>query len=199
MDKAESLLLAAEQVMRILARHRVEAVVIGAVAMAAHHYVRFTHDIDLGVNADIPTLHALVKSFRAEGFVAELREPDGQDPLGGVIDITGSFGLLQIISFADRFPAVIEDALQATTVAIRPGSPLKLVPLPQLVALKLYAGGLKSKADVLELLKRNPETDVDDIHTACRRYRVGGLDEILRELGLSFIHKISPDKQPLAG
>jgi len=181
MDKAESLLAAAEQVMKILERHRVEAVVIGAVAMAAHHYVRFTHDIDLGVNADIPTLHALVTSLRAAGFEAELREPDGQDPLGGVVDITGSFGLLQIISFADRFPAVIEDALQATTVALRPGSPLRLVPLPQLVALKLYAGGLKSKADVLELLKRNQETDVDAIRNACSRYRIRGLDEILRE------------------
>ncbi len=182
MDKAESLLEAAEQVMQILDRHQVQAVVIGAVAMAAHRYVRFTHDLDLGVNADVPTLRNLTASFRAAGFTAELREPDGQDPLGGVIDITGAFGLLQIISFADRFPAVIEDALRATTVVLRPGSALKLVPLPQLVALKLYAGGLRSKADVVELLKRNPEADRDEIRSVCSRYRIRGLDEILREL-----------------
>ncbi len=185
MDKAGPLLDAAEQVMQILGRHQVGAVVIGAVAMAAHRYVRFTHDLDLGVNADIPTLRNLTSSFRAAGFKAELREPDGQDPLGGVIDISGPFGLLQVISFADRFPAVIEDALQETTLALRPGSPLKLVPLPQLVALKLYAGGLKSKADVVELLKRNPEADSGELRNVCRRYRIRGLDEILRELGRS--------------
>ena len=54
--------------------------------------------------------------------------------------------------------------------------------LPQLVALKLYAGGLKSKADILELLTRNPEADLDEIRKVCKRYRVGGLDAILREL-----------------
>lgn len=182
MEKAETLLQAAEEIVRILGRHRVDAVVIGAVAMAAHHYVRFTRDIDLGVNADLQTLKAISELLLDAGFKSELREPDGNDPLGGVIDITGSFGLLQVISFAGRFPAVIDDALQSASVALRPGSPLKLVPLPQLVALKLYAGGLKSKADVLELLKRNPDADLDEIRDVCKRYRLGGLDEILGEI-----------------
>jgi hypothetical protein len=105
------------------------------VALAAHHYVRLTHDIDPGVNADIQTLRAIASSLCAAGFKAEFREPDGQDPLGGVIDIIGVFGLLQIISFADRFPAVIGDALRTTTGTLRPGGRFKIVPLPQLVAL----------------------------------------------------------------
>jgi len=83
MEKTEALLQAAEQVMQILERHRVDAVVIGAVAMAAHPYVRFTHDMDLGVNADVSTLHAIASSLCEAGFAAELREPDGQAPLGG--------------------------------------------------------------------------------------------------------------------
>jgi len=183
MQDPEQLLAAAEHVMQILDNHQVDAVVIGAVALAAHHYVRLTHDIDLGVNANIQTLRTITSALSAAGFNAELREPDGQDPLGGVIDITGTFGALQIISFADRFPAVIEDALHATTTTLRPGSRLKLVPLPQLVALKLYAGGLKSRADILELLTRNPEADLDDIRHVCKRYRLGDLEPILQELG----------------
>ncbi len=59
---------------------------------------------------------------------------------------------------------------------------LRLVPLPQLVALKLYAGGSKSRADIVELLRRNPEADLSPIRTACRRYRLRGLEAILREL-----------------
>ncbi|MGI6495395.1 MAG: hypothetical protein ACOX5G_04790 [Kiritimatiellia bacterium] len=70
----------------------------------------------------------------------------------------------------------------SATMVVRPGSSLKLVPLPQLVALKLYAGGVKSKADILELLGRNPDADIDDIRATCKRYRLKGLDEILAEL-----------------
>jgi hypothetical protein len=167
--------------MKVLEGRRVEAVVIGAVALAAHHYVRMTQDLDLGVNADVQTLKDVTASLRAAGFQAELHEPDAQDPLGGVIDIRGAFGWIQIISFADRFPVAIEDALRTSAASLRPGSRLKLVPLPQLVALKLYAGGLKSNADILELLTRNPEADIEEIRSVCRRYRLRGLATILRE------------------
>ena len=182
MQKTEDLLQAAGQVMDVLAQLRVDAVVIGGVALAAHHYVRLTYDIDLGVNVNVEKLHEIASSLKQAGFHIELREPDSQDPLGGVIDVKGSFGLLQIISFADRFPAVIDDALSTHPVALCPGSALKIIPLPQLVALKLYAGGLKSKADILELLKRNPDTDLKEISDVCKRYRLQGLDDIISEM-----------------
>lgn len=182
MKETVPILRAAEQVADILKQHRVDAVVIGAVALAAHHYVRHTRDIDLGVNADLSTLRSVLISLREGGFTAELHEPGGDGPPGGVIDICGSFGMLQIVSFGGRFPAVIEDAVRSATMVVRPGSSLKLVPLPQLVALKLYAGGLKSKADILELLRRNPDADLDNIRAACKRYRLQGLDGILAEL-----------------
>ena len=182
MDDPEAILRAAETVAAILKRHRVEAVVIGAVALAAYHYVRQTNDIDLGVNADLPTLRALAASLRQEGFTAELREPDAADPLGGVIDVTGPFGLLQIISYAGRFPAVIEDALRTATLVVRAGSPLRLVPIPQLVALKLYAGGYKSKADIVELLARNPDLDLSEVRAVCERYRLSGIEALIADV-----------------
>jgi predicted nucleotidyltransferase len=176
------ILRAAEQVADILKQQQVEAVVIGAVALAAHNYVRHTRDIDLGVSTDPATLRRVLNALREAGFTAELHEPDGADPLGGVIDISGNFGLLQIVNFGGRFPVVIEDALRSATMVVRPGSSLKLVPLPQLVALKLYAGGVKSKADILELLRRNPDADLDIIRATCKRYRLKGLDETLADL-----------------
>ena len=42
MNDADALLHAAEDVVSILRQHRVDAVVIGAVALAAFHYVRYT-------------------------------------------------------------------------------------------------------------------------------------------------------------
>ena len=181
MSEPEAILHAAERVLGILGQHRVDAVVIGAVALAAYHYVRQTDDIDLGVNADLPTMRAVTGSLRQAGFTAELREPDGHDPLGGVIDITGPFGLVQIISYADRFPAVIDDAVRASRLAVREGSPLRLVPIPQLIALKLYAGGYKSKADIVELLLRNPGLDLHEARAVCEKYRLSGLDELIAE------------------
>ncbi len=181
MNDPEPILSAAEDVIAILQHHQLDAVVIGAVALAAYHYVRQTEDVDLGVNADISTLRALSESLRQSGYTVAFREPDGDDPLGGVIDVTGPFGLLQIVNYGDRFPAVIEDALRLTTLVVREGSPLKIVPIPQLIALKLYAGGYKSKADIIELLLRNPQLDLEEIRHVCRQYRLAGIDELIAE------------------
>ena len=93
----------------------------------------------------------------------------------------GPFGLVQVINFADRFPAVIDDAVRASTLVAREGSPLRLVPIPHLIALKLYAGGHKSKADIVELIARNPELDLDEVRKLCARYRLKGLKALVRE------------------
>jgi hypothetical protein len=143
--------------------------------------VRYTEDVDLGVNADLPTLRAVADSLRRAGYAVELREPDGDDPLAGVLDISGSFGLVQVISYAGRFPAAIDDATRLSGSVVREGSPLRLVPLPQLIALKLYAGGHKSKADIVELLARNPELSLDEVREVCGRYRLPGLDDLIDE------------------
>jgi hypothetical protein len=182
MSAVESNLQAAERVVATLVRHGVPAVVIGAVALAAHGYVRHTEDIDLGVDADLDQMRILAAALRDEGFDVDLHEPDGTDPLGGVIDVSGPFGLVQVVSFANRFPAVIRDALAGDDVRIRPGSPLRLVPLSQLVALKLYAGGGPARTDIIELLRRNPEADLAVIQETCRAYRLRGLDAVLEDL-----------------
>lgn len=154
---------------------------IGAVALAAHHYARQTEVLDLGVNADVPTLRAVVRSLREAGLEAELTEPGGEDPLGGVIDVSGGFGLVQIISDAGGFPAVIEVAVRLSTLVVREDSPLKIVPVPHLIALKLYAGGHKSKADIIELLVRNPDLELDEVRSVCARYGLSGLEELIAE------------------
>lgn len=182
MSNAESNIEAAERIVGLLRNHGVHAVLIGAIALAAHHYVRQTVDIDLGVDADLKTMRKIAACLESEHYKVAFREPDSDDPLGGVIDVSGPFGLVQIISFADRFPIVIHDALAGEDIRIRPGSDLRLVPIPQLVALKLYAGGYQSRADIIELLRRNPAVDLDEIRATCRRYRLRGIDTLLKEL-----------------
>ena len=181
MTDPDEVIRAAEEVTGILESRGVGALVIGAVALAAHGYVRFTEDLDLGVNTDLGTLNQVADALRTAGFEVELREPDGQDPLGGVVDVRGPFGLIQIVNYGGRFPAVIDGGLAAADTVIRSGSRLRIVPLPHLVALKLYAGGTKSRADIVELLSRNPDADVAAIRDLCRNWRLRGLDPLIDE------------------
>ena len=53
--------------------------------------------------------------------------------------------------------------------------------LPHLVALKLYAGGTKSRADIVELLARNPDADMAAIRDLCRGWRLRGLEPLIEE------------------
>lgn len=84
----DATLRAAERVVVFLHGQGIPSVVIGGIALAAYNYVRFTEDVDLGIDADLPSLRALVIALQKEGFTADLREPDGDDPLGGVIDVS---------------------------------------------------------------------------------------------------------------
>ena len=183
MDPEAELIRQAEVVVELAGTLGVELLLIGAGALAGHGYVRLTQDLDLAGNLSLDHLRELAAVLRRSGCAVELREPDAEDPLGGVLDIHADFGQIQIISFEGRFPAVIRDALGEATLRVRRDSPLRIIPLPHLVALKLYAGGLKSKADIVEVLSRNPDADLDAIGLLCDRYRLPGFTEIRRELG----------------
>ena len=176
------LLSEAERIAEIAATHEVRLILIGALALAAYQYVRTTEDVDIAGNLSLPQLRLLAEGLQGAGYQVDLRMPDAQDPLGGVLDVRSDAGLVQIISFADRFPAVIQDALNDACLVVRENSSLPIVPLPHLVVLKLYAGGLKSKADIVELLSRNPNEDLEEIEALCNRYRIRGFKEIQKEL-----------------
>ncbi len=159
-----------------------ELLVIGAAALAGHHYVRLTTDLDLGGDLPLESLLKLASALRKEGYSVELREPDAEDPLGGVLDVNGRFGQIQVVSFHGRFPSVIHDALREATLPVAEDSLLRIIPLPHLVVLKLYAGGLKSMSDVVEVLSLNEDADLDAIEALCHRYRVRGFQVIRKEL-----------------
>ena len=183
MDTQDQLIFYAEKVAAKAESLGTPLLVIGAAALAGHHYVRLTQDLDLAGNVPLNIMRDLAEGCKADGLDVDLRLPDADDPLGGVLDLQGPFGQIQVISFADRFPAVIRDALDDKPLMVRETHHLRMIPLPYLVVLKLYAGGFKSKADIIEVLSRNPEEDLDAIEALCHRYRLSGFEELRRELG----------------
>lgn len=64
MTDPDAIIRAAEEIADVLQSQGVASVVIGAVALAAHGYVRFTEDLDLGVNTDLVTLRHVAQVLR---------------------------------------------------------------------------------------------------------------------------------------
>jgi hypothetical protein len=74
--------------------------------------------------------------------------------------------VVEIVNFLNPARAMITPASLALQRATRlDGIELNCVSLPDLVALKLYAGGSADYADIVQLLARNPEVDLDAVRT----------------------------------
>jgi len=180
----QATLTLASSVVDVLAGHNAQAVIIGAMALAVHRYPRDTVDLDLATAIDPHQLDSIAQELLAKGYDVEVHKADGGDPLGGVIDVRAQGAdLVQVVNFmnppAGGFPRIVADAV-ATATTLVPGEPLQVVDLPTLIAFKLYAGGPKSRLDILELLERNAELDLEQLRARCRDYRLEGeLDAVL--------------------
>jgi hypothetical protein len=188
MDAPTNPLDLAERVSGIARALGIETVLIGAYALAAHRYVRGTLDIDLAIVEKPEPLRALVRALEADGLHARLTTPDDEDPLGGVVrvwvlvDEAGDpIEPLDVVNFRNPHrprdtPA--SDAIQnAETVPERPA--LRYPRLVDVIALKVYAGGPRDEADVLELLAHNPDADREEIRRTCHRYGLERIDALL--------------------
>ena len=151
--------------------------------MAVHNYVRSTQDLDLATAVmPSPVLGRVADELRRRGYDAEYTHPDMEDPLGGMIRITLSDDVsLDVVNFFNPWTVgaepIVRDAL--TKARPVPESTLKVVPLAHLIGLKLYAAGNKSKNDVLELIRANPELDLVSLRAFLAEH---GLAEALDEV-----------------
>jgi hypothetical protein len=172
-SRDERTLEVVEHVNRLLGDFGIESALIGAAALAVHGYSRATEDLDLAVATDpFSTLRLVSDRLRSEfGVGVDLITPDPDDPLGGVLTIRGEgFDPVQVVNFLNPLSENINPGPAAVKNAV-PGliehSSIRVVDIPHLVALKLYAGGYKSRLDVLELLARNPNISIDGLRDVC--------------------------------
>lgn len=172
----------ATRVAELLAKHGVATAVIGAVAAAVHNYPRATEDFDLATFTDpFKQLAAVAKELSAMGFDVELREPDADDPLGGVLVVRGDdFRPIEVVNFYNPLGRVA-DVGRAAIETAQPNvlGTLAVVRLPHLIALKLYSADLASGVvgkpylDIIELLKRNPDLDRNEVQRLCEDLGLG--------------------------
>ncbi len=176
----------AEQIHDTLKQRNIDCVVIGALALAVHRYPRATTDFDLAIAVPPTQLKDIEEALRPFGWKTDLQSPDGNDPLGGLINVRApGAALVQLINFdnspAGGAPRLVREAV-AKSVELAPGSALRASDLMTLIAFKLYAGGYKSQLDILELLDRNPDLDLKALHEFCRSLRLStALERLLAQ------------------
>ena len=152
---------------------------MGAAALAVYGYSRATEDVDIGiVTADLAHLQAIAADARALGVEALVALPDADDPLGGVISLNGaSIRQVQLINFVNPLGMGDHPGREAVNQAqplVIAAASVGVVDIEHLVAMKLFAGGLKSQVDVVELLAVNPEVDLKRIEALCARFHLSG-------------------------
>ena len=180
----------AERIALIAAGLGIETALIGAYALAAHRYVRGTDDIDLASACDFGDLRRLETAVREAGFQTLVRAPDDEDPLGGVlviwteIDEEGDpIDPCEVVNFVNpylprRTPA--RDAIRnAVSLAEKPA--LRYPRLADLIALKLYAESRQDDADIVEVIARNLDADLEEVRRVAKAYGFERIDDLIAE------------------
>lgn len=189
LDPAKSLALA-EQVAATARQLGFDSALIGSAALAVHRYTRGTEDIDLAIAVDPHRdLAAISEALTACGLQTRLRLPDDEDPLGGVLTVWASVDeegepedVVEVVNFLNPArPARTPATTAIARAKALPDSPLRCVTLEDLIAFKLYAGGLMDHADIVELLARNPDADLASIRSVATPFDAGRQLETLIE------------------
>jgi len=155
----------AQEILRVLVTHQVDFLVVGAVAVQAHGYIRSTLDLDIVVRPSALNLSRLAEALadlEAEPRNARARmrlaDPNWlkRAPVVPVVTRAGWFDVLNVESTGRRYDDLRVGAL---TIELR-GLKVDVVGLRDLIRMKKAAGRPQDLADI-EALTRPDDTPGD--------------------------------------
>ena len=169
----------------------IETALIGAYVVGIYGHIRATSDIDFATAVDLSKLAELRAALESQGLHAKLNEPDDEDPLGGVVRVWitenedgDPIDPIDVVNFKHplhRIKIPVQQFIQdSLPVEGKPG--LRYVTLPHLILTKLYAGDLQGQADVVALLLKNPDVNVEDIRALSKSYHFDKIDDVIAEV-----------------
>ncbi|MGH7896966.1 MAG: hypothetical protein ACREQQ_03390 [Candidatus Binatia bacterium] len=139
-----------ERAHRTLESSQIPHAVIGAAALAVHGVSRSTLDVDLLVYGRRCLEPKLWNQLSAEGVVVDVRRGDSDDPLAGVIRLEQrGERLVDVIVGRSKWQQEIIGRAARTRLG---DFEIPVALAPDLVLLKLYAGGVQDRWDVQQLL-----------------------------------------------
>jgi predicted nucleotidyltransferase len=164
----------AAEVARRLDERRIPYALIGAIAMAARGVPRGTHDSDFLV-VDRSVLDAA--AWDGLGAEVDARRGDFEDPLAGVVRMHRADEHVDVVVVRGR--TWEHDVLARAETLVHEGTPFRVVTTEDLVLLKLDAGGLLDRRDVLQILT---SVDPDGAIRRTVEERIGQLPADARRL-----------------
>jgi predicted nucleotidyltransferase len=132
-------------VVDVLASHKVEYAVIGALAASIHGAVRASMDADAVLSLGLHEAGALERAFKAAQFHTELTRGDFEDPVPGLLRLSDGFG-----NRVDLLIGLRGLETQAFSRAVEvpfQGKTLKFIGREDFIAMKVFAGGPVDIAD----------------------------------------------------
>lgn len=136
------------EVVRILDANAIRYALIGAGALAAHGVARSTYDIDL-LTMDGGVLDTGLWLSISDA-TADIRTADAEDPLAGVVRFRRPDD--RDVDLIVGRPAWQDQVVQRATPLRLPDVTVPVVTAPDLILLKLYAGGSQDAWDIEQLL-----------------------------------------------
>ena len=169
-----------ERVSAHLTRHAIEHALIGAAAMAVHGVSRSTLDQDLLV-LDRRVLEDDLWQPLIDEADVDIRRGDPDDPLAGVVRLSRKDDrIVDVVVGRHRWETDI------LSRAVHMGvSPLRVAQRPDLILLKLYAGGSQDRWDIEQLLAG----DEGSVTKSVVDQRVGALPPRCRDMWASLTNR----------
>lgn len=147
----------AREVHRILERAGITHAMIGAAALALRGHSRSTQDTDF-FTTDKRVFHQqLWSEFADRGVAVEIRKGDPDDPIGGVIRIGALLDQVDIVVGRWKWEQEVIERSERMSAF---GEAVPVATAPDLVLLKLAAGGYKDLADAASLLSLGPRDEI---------------------------------------
>lgn len=155
-----------QEILRILLAHQVDFLVVGAVAVQAHGYIRSTLDLDIVVRPSALNLSRLAEALA--DLEAEPRHPRARMKLAdpqwlkraAVVPVVTRVGWLDVLNVESTGRRYDDLRAGALVIELR-GLKVAIVGLSDLIRMKKAAGRPQDLADI-EALTRRPDDRPDE-------------------------------------
>lgn len=153
--------MSVEQVQRVLRSIDAPHALIGAHAMAARGYPRFTVDVDLLTSDTRVLAPSLWTPLVDAGASVDPRKGDAEDPLGGVVHILLPDGTdVDLVVAKWKWEAAVIERAESMRVA---GTEIRVPRMSDLILLKLAAGGYADLHDAAALLALADDSTIPEV------------------------------------
>jgi predicted nucleotidyltransferase len=170
-------------VVEILQREHVDYAVIGAFALSVHGEVRGTMDVDAVLFTPQKRLTSLRETFEKEGFLAELRRGDHDDPIPAMLILRDAHE--NQVELLGGLKGMDPEVFARTVEVPFMGVSLRIVGREDFIAMKCFAGGPQDMVDARSAYRRAQEpVNIDLLRTVTRRFgrhAADKLEEVLAE------------------